>query len=181
MAFSLNNARMRGLSLLETLTALAVVSAMLLAIFGGYVLTAESQKVQTAVEQISKLGTVVHTQLSSRQYSGLDTTMARSYGAFKGQDTDGDGYPYSPWRARIVVTGNTDTYDVTYEGVSRRSCVQFVLALVNEQTLSSVRVDGGTIRYTHFDDDTGHSNEVTTQNLISDCTRDPADITWRFH
>lgn len=114
--------KQRGISLLEVMFSLAVISVILLGATRYYRSTNESQRVQQGVALVNALNSAAASWQGSRSsFEGVDVAKLKDEGLLPKNFDAIDG---SPWGTAVQVTANADRakVDITLAGIPVESC-----------------------------------------------------------
>lgn len=170
-----------AITVMETLIAIVVGTAVLAAAFAGIPALQESLRSSTGLNGLSQIATSVRGTFASRNnFTGLTTELAQTLAGFPPNYING-GAVVHPWGGAVVIAvdgANNRRFTVAFNDVTVAGCTSLVTSTVD----LAVQIDvGGTVVDLDAVDDpsTTGTNEGAPANIAGLCG-DDIDIVWTF-
>lgn len=121
---------MRGITLIETLLAVAVGAVILIGSAVLYIVAVGGNQLDQAAQQLQSTASGIR-QLYAGQpsYAGLTTNVAISARVFPpGMADTGSGTVVNPWKGAVTVNASATptTFDITFQRVPQDACAKLV-------------------------------------------------------
>jgi len=174
---SIHTRREGGFTLLELLLVIGVAALLLIGGIATYRLVSDGNKATEATRLLLTLRQEAATmaQQNGGDYTGItydtttddDNNVFVAAGILRNQQRN-------PFNGNITIAPNgTNLIDITFENVSRSSCVKLFTAITNPNEIDSVTVNGGTQRLANAD-----PSPLTATNAAVDCSAATNTVLW---
>jgi len=158
-----------GWAIMSALIAIFVGLIMLGGVFAIVQMAMQGSKVQSAQTQLTSIRMGVRKLYTGQpSYAGLDTSTAQTAGVFPENMLSGSG-PKNFWNGDVTVSvsGTPTEFDITYNGVPQKPCVQ--LAKFGYGSWQSVTVGGTSV---------SQSGGGAVSDAVSACTSGGNTVTY---
>ena len=170
-----------AITVMETLIALVVGTAVMAAVFAGIPALQDARRSTTGINGLMQIATSVRSTFGIRNnFTGLTTDLATSLAGFPRNFIDGENVRH-PWGGTVDIAvdpDNSQQFTITFNDVDNAGCTTVVTTSVN--LAEEVDVGGTVVTLGAVDDaDTPDEDESSAANIAALCEND-IEIEWTF-
>ena len=169
-----------AITVMETLIALVIGTAVLSAVFAGIPALQDARRSTTGINGLMQIATSIRSTFGTRNnFVGLTTDLATQLAGFPRNFIDGANVRH-PWGGTVDIAvdpGNSQQFTITFNDVDDAGCTTVVTSTVD--IAEEVDVGGTVVNLNAIDDGATPEDESAAANIAGLCI-DDIEIQWLF-